>query len=293
MHVHHEHPSIKAIANYALEKSSADPAFHTTLQALFSQNQSHVALVLSERLINMPVQVIPPMYNMLAREMQWAIDDNEPYTFSHYLFITRNYHLTPEEESLLLNAAPSSKGPTSKKSKKATTTQPVPETTPDGIYPYHPEDECIKSASIHSVDYRFKVDSEPREKDSFGLDTRGRIMLVPGERFPELIAKMSEVPPATMSLFLFSSPSLSPLISLLAKYDTALSLYDDLARDISQMKKATQLVRQKILKLFETKVRRKKALGIQSEALDVLLAAEVKAQQRRKGAGPRKARRWD
>ncbi|KAG5731849.1 hypothetical protein E4T56_gene13815 [Termitomyces sp. T112] len=78
-----------------------------------------------------------------------------------------------------------------------------------------------------------------------------------------------------MSLFLFSSPSLSPLISLLAKYDTALSLYDDLARDISQMKKATQLVRQKILKLFETKVRRKKALGIQSEALDVLLAAET------------------
>ncbi|KAH0590041.1 hypothetical protein H2248_000218 [Termitomyces sp. 'cryptogamus'] len=65
-----------------------------------------------------------------------------------------------------------------------------------------------------------------------------------------------------------SPPSPSPLTSLLAKYDTALSLYDDLARDISQMKKATQLVRQKTLKLFETKVRRKKALEIQNEALD-------------------------
>ncbi|KNZ75750.1 hypothetical protein J132_02002 [Termitomyces sp. J132] len=90
-----------------------------------------------------------------------------------------------------------------------------------------------------------------------------------------------------------SPPSPSPLTSLLAKYDTALSLYDDLARDISQMKKATQLVRQKTLKLFETKVRRKKALEIQNEALDVLLAAGVKAQQRRKGAGPRKASRRD
>ncbi|KAG6848556.1 hypothetical protein H0H93_015964 [Arthromyces matolae] len=191
MHLHHQHPSIKAIANYALEKSSADPTFHSTLQALFSQNQSHVGLVISERLINMPVQVVPPMYSMLTREMQWAIDDNEPYTFSHYIFISRTYHLTPEDESMLLNSAPGSKGPTSKKSKK--TTQPVPEAAPDGIYPYHPEDEYIKMASIHSVDYHFKADTEPREKDSFGLDTRGRIMLVPAERLPELIAKISEV----------------------------------------------------------------------------------------------------
>ncbi|KAG6854206.1 hypothetical protein C0991_009519 [Blastosporella zonata] len=193
MHVHHEHPSIKAIANYALEKSSADPAFHTTLQALFSQTQSHVGFVFCERLINMPVQVIPPMYNMLCKEMQWAIDDNEPYTFSHYLFISRTYHLTPDEEAALLNTAPHSKGPTSKKSKKVNTTQPVPETAPDGIYLYHPEDEFIKLASIHSVDYHFTTAAEPREKDSFGLDTRGRIMLIPAERFPELIAKMSEV----------------------------------------------------------------------------------------------------
>lgn len=132
----------------------------------------------------------------------------------------------------------------------------------------------------------------------------------------------------TMSLSLLSPPSANPnpnpLTSLLAKYDTALSLYDDLARDISQMKKATQLVRAKTLKLFERKVRRKKAFGIQNEALDgtstsprssllsstrgllcwyctesgswgprvrlVLLAAGVKAQQRRRGTGPRKAR---
>ncbi|KAG6856604.1 hypothetical protein H0H87_002696 [Tephrocybe sp. NHM501043] len=193
MHVHHEHPSIKAIANYALEKSSADSSFHSMLQALFSQNQSHVGFVFCERLINMPVQVIPPMYNMLTKEMQWAIDDNEPYTFSHYLFISRTYHLTQEEESMLLNTAPQSKGPTAKKSKKVNTTQPVPETAPDGIYPYHPEDELIKQVSIHSVDYHFTTAAEPREKDSFGLDTRGRIMLVPAERFPELIAKMSEV----------------------------------------------------------------------------------------------------
>lgn len=77
MHIHHQHPSVKAIANYCLEKvaASGDQAFHTTLHALFSQNQQHVGLVICERLINMPVQVIPPMYRMLADELRRAISD--------------------------------------------------------------------------------------------------------------------------------------------------------------------------------------------------------------------------
>ncbi|KAG6867967.1 hypothetical protein C0993_008928 [Termitomyces sp. T159_Od127] len=206
MHVHHvrpavraaprsaltrpqAHPAMKALAHYVLEKAAADPAFHGALQALFSQSQTHVGLVLSERLINMPVQVVPPMYTMLANEMQ----------FSHYLFVSRTYHLTPDEESLLLNSA-HLKGPTSKKSKRAETAPPapVPATAPDGVYPYHPEDEYIKLASTHAVDYRFKADSEPRDKEAFGLDTRGRIMLVPAERLARLIATLNEAyaPPA-------------------------------------------------------------------------------------------------
>jgi len=192
MHVHHQHPSIKAIANYALEKSSADPAFHATLQSLFSQDQNHVGYVFSERLFNMPVQVAPPMYNMLTNEMKWAIDDNEPYRFSHYLFISRTYHLTPDEESAFLNSAPARPKATSKKSKKLTT-QPEPELAPDGIYLYHPEDAFIKMFSTYSIDYQFSSAPEPRERDSFGLDTRGRIMLVPAEKFPELVVKVNEV----------------------------------------------------------------------------------------------------
>ncbi len=65
-----DHPSVKALAHYFLDKSSADPAFHATLQGLFSQTESHVGFVLCERLINMPVQVIPPMYRMLMDEMK-------------------------------------------------------------------------------------------------------------------------------------------------------------------------------------------------------------------------------
>ena len=49
-------------------------------------------------------------------------------------------------------------------------------------------------ASIHSVDYAFTAaNTEPREKDAFGLDTRGRLMLVPADRFAALVDKMSDV----------------------------------------------------------------------------------------------------
>ncbi|KAJ3500363.1 hypothetical protein NLJ89_g9829 [Agrocybe chaxingu] len=76
MHLHHQNASIKAIANYLLATTAShDQAFHATLQQLFSQSDAHVGLVLCERLVNMPVQVIPPMYTMLADEVKWALAD--------------------------------------------------------------------------------------------------------------------------------------------------------------------------------------------------------------------------
>ena len=56
-------------------EARSDPAFHETLKALFSQSEAHVGLVLCERLVNMPVQVVPPMYSMLANEIKWANAD--------------------------------------------------------------------------------------------------------------------------------------------------------------------------------------------------------------------------
>lgn len=73
------HPSIKALAQYILAKSAGNPAAHAALQTLLGpqglQSQNHVGFVFSERLVNMPVQVVPHMYRMLADEIQWANDD--------------------------------------------------------------------------------------------------------------------------------------------------------------------------------------------------------------------------
>ncbi|KAJ7065927.1 p21-C-terminal region-binding protein-domain-containing protein [Mycena belliarum] len=191
MHVHQTHPSIAALAAYFLEKTAPDPPFHSTLQALFAGKSTHVGLVLCERLINMPVQTVPPMYRMLSDEIKWALADSEPYAFTHLLFVSRVYRLSPSEEEALANRAPSHK---SKKTKKQKPQEPALQAPPlDGVYPFHPEDVCIQELALHSLSYLFSSSSEPREADAFGLDVRGRLMLVEAGRWEELVARMGEV----------------------------------------------------------------------------------------------------
>lgn len=81
--IRQNHPSIKALAAYALAKSASSPALHTALENLLAQTStSHIGFVFSERLVNMPVQVIPPMYRMLSNEIQWANDEASAFYIS-------------------------------------------------------------------------------------------------------------------------------------------------------------------------------------------------------------------
>jgi protein BCP1 len=182
-----ENPSIKALASYLLQKSASNPALHSTLQNLFSQSENHVGLVICERLINMPVQVIPPMYRMLKDELD--TENNSPFKFTHLIIPSRTYHLSIEEESYLTNM----KEAKSKKKKTKATAASATSRPTDGVYSFHPEDEHIQQASLHTVDYPFTATSpEPRNSESFGLDIRGRMMLVPFEKFEGLVEKMNE-----------------------------------------------------------------------------------------------------
>ncbi|KAJ7288545.1 p21-C-terminal region-binding protein-domain-containing protein [Mycena rebaudengoi] len=193
MHVHQEHPAIKALAAYFLEKTAVAPAFHAQLSALFSAPNTHVGLVLGERLVNMPVQTVPPMYRMLSDEIKWALADSEPYAFMHLLFVSRTYHLSPAEEEAA--ASRPSTRPKSKKNKKPKA-QPQAAYTPaaDGIYPFHPEDACIQEHATHTLSYAFSsAPPESRDADSFGLDVRGRLMLLDAQRWDSLVARMGEV----------------------------------------------------------------------------------------------------
>ena len=70
---------MQALIEYVLAKSTPDSNVHTTLQNLLGptglQSQNHVGFVFSERLINMPVQIKPPMFRMLNNEIQMALEE--------------------------------------------------------------------------------------------------------------------------------------------------------------------------------------------------------------------------
>ncbi|KZV77588.1 hypothetical protein PENSPDRAFT_730368 [Peniophora sp. CONT] len=187
MHQHKDNPSIRALAEYALLKSQGNPAFSATLQSLLgsSDASSRVGLIFSERLINMPVQVVPHMYRMLADELQAAIAKNEPYNFSHLLLFSRIYRLSPEEEAAL-NAQS-----TPSQTKKRRAQQTHLQTSANGIYSFHHEDPIIQKLALHSLDYDF-TNTQPREEDAFGLNLGGRMVLLSADKLPQLVSEMTE-----------------------------------------------------------------------------------------------------
>jgi len=70
-----DHPSIRALVQYVLQKISLDAVFASTLQLLLRDEGFHVGLIIGERVYNMPPQVMPPMYRMLQDEIGWAVEE--------------------------------------------------------------------------------------------------------------------------------------------------------------------------------------------------------------------------
>ncbi|KZO99619.1 hypothetical protein CALVIDRAFT_548551 [Calocera viscosa TUFC12733] len=194
MRVHAENPAVRAIGEYVLSKTSADAAFHKTLHGLLSGETGHdVGLILSERLINMPVQIIPPMWKMLGQEIQGAADEGQPFQFSHFLVVSRTYRAPADgDDPMNGELAPPSKR--SKMSKKRSAGGVAGASL---TYPYHEEDTLISQISSQTLDYPF-TNALPREDGGFGLDMGGRVMLFEAARFQEVVAALEkEFPPPT------------------------------------------------------------------------------------------------
>ncbi|KAK6197330.1 protein BCP1 [Scheffersomyces amazonensis] len=94
-------PSIKSVLDYVFDKTKSQLEFNIFLKKLLSNGQTtknsnkqlKVGLIISERMINMPVEVVPPMYKMLLEEMQKAEDAREKYEFDYFLIISKVYKL--------------------------------------------------------------------------------------------------------------------------------------------------------------------------------------------------------
>lgn len=184
LHQHKEKPIIQELTKYIASKSASISSLANTLPQLLQDPSKQVGLILTERFINMPSEIITPCYTMLQEEIQWALDEKEPYDFTHYLILSKTY----QEVDSKLDVEENRPG---KKNKKAA--QKEPET-----FYFHPEDEKLHEYSLGwgNFDYEKATDEGASDaKRAFqeaGIKPMGHLTLIEGGRFNDAIKGMGE-----------------------------------------------------------------------------------------------------
>ena len=128
----------------------------------------------------MPHEIVAPSYKMLQEEIQWALDEKEPYAFTHYLVLSKVYQ---EVESSL----PPTDQPPSKKKKAATGSD-------RDIFYFHPEDEVLQKHAMGYGSFEFESPVDEGATDSkrafqeLGVKPMGHLILIEADKFAGAVA---------------------------------------------------------------------------------------------------------
>ncbi|KAK6352785.1 Mss4p nuclear export [Orbilia brochopaga] len=194
LNLHRGNAAVQALVSYLLDRSTGTPLEPHLRTLLADSNPSNnTAIVLSERLINMPAEISPPSYKMLLEEVDLAVEDNEPYAFTNYLLISKVY---AEIESKLTPPDGPSRPSKRHKSKKLSSSKSSSSQT----FNFHPEDEIFLSratgdSGAHAV-YRYKTEVPEEAADSkrafqdFGILPKGRMILLSRDAFLSAVEGM-------------------------------------------------------------------------------------------------------
>ncbi|KAK9488293.1 p21-C-terminal region-binding protein-domain-containing protein [Lipomyces starkeyi] len=177
--LHRENRGIRQIIDYILSKTNG--AFNKKLKELFAEGaKSNTGIIFSERLINMPTEVVPPMYRLLSDEMQLAIDNGEKYQFDYYIIISKSF---TETQSKIDEEDERPK----KKKKKG-------DTKSSETFFFHAEDEVIQRKSEHCMSYRFSKEAQAADSrrtfQDYGISPQGQLMLISSSNFKKMIDEM-------------------------------------------------------------------------------------------------------
>jgi protein BCP1 len=123
----------------------------------------------------MPHETVPPMYTMLLEEIQWAVQESEPYNFTHYLILSKTY----EEIQSALPAM--DEQPRSKKQKGG-------KAGGETFY-FHPEDEVLHKHALGWASFEYDTPVDAGASDSkrafqeLGVKPKGHLVLIEAEKF--------------------------------------------------------------------------------------------------------------
>ena len=178
-------PAIKGLVDYICSRSLASEKTNVVPLLVRGDGNARVGLVLTERLINIPTEVTPPMYKMLLEEITWAQDEGEPYHFTHYLILSKTYL---EIASLLADADETT--PKQKKAKKA-----EPKSALESFY-FHPEDQILHNFAATYTDFTYKTEANQSDSkrafQDLGIKPQGHMILIEAPKLQPAVTAMLE-----------------------------------------------------------------------------------------------------
>lgn len=127
---------------------------------------------------------------MLREEIAWALEEKEPYNFSHYLILSKTY----EEVASKLD---DEVGRPQKKKKKAANQ------AKEQFY-FHPEDEVFERHTICHGNFSYTHQQAEGQSDSkrafqdFGIKPQGHLLFIEASKFEAAVKDVAEYfkPPA-------------------------------------------------------------------------------------------------
>lgn len=179
LHAHSNKEVIQQLTRYLVQKCGKIGSLSALPALLQPDAQAQIGLVLTERLINMPTEIVPPMYAMLLEEIDWAVKDNEPYNFTHYLIISKVY---TEIASRLDVETDEPAQKRAKKSKAAAET-----------FFFHPEDEVLQEHALGFGCYEYTkpwaegASDAKRAFQEAGIRPLGSMVLIEASKFRKAV----------------------------------------------------------------------------------------------------------
>ncbi|KAJ7569541.1 hypothetical protein O6H91_01G083000 [Diphasiastrum complanatum] len=201
------HSCMQEIRTFLMEKCGSTSEAGK-LEALW-QKQQGVGLIVNERLVNVPVDLAPPLYEGLFQEIAWATEDEvwfevqlfctapwskpidfsslpiqslrDAFKFTDYLILTRVYQEIPKKKG----SAKSKNKKTKKKPRN------LPQEVANLIY-IKPEDEIFHKLSSWSC--TFPVDAETLAgHETRGLKLLRLVMCIEADRVQDFAAQLSSL----------------------------------------------------------------------------------------------------
>ena len=118
------------------------------------------------------------MYKMLLEEISWAVEEKEPYNFTHYLIFSKVYR----EVASALDVGDMPKSKKHKKSAKKGSSE---------VFYFHPEDQVLQEHSIAFGTFEYLKETggsdAKRTFQELGIKPEGHLILIEAGKFEQAI----------------------------------------------------------------------------------------------------------